>query len=252
MRVVSLVPSLTETLLEAGVAVVGRTRYCVHPESARSIPVVGGTKDLDFAKVEALKPDLLLVDKEENLPWMAEASSWKVHCTHVESVADMPGELAGLGVLLQNEGLKKSAEEWRSILRSPHVSARAVENLPGILEWVQRPAREPEQILYLIWRNPWMAVAPNTFVGSVLAHLGYGKMLPEFSEKYPKVDLARFDPSRTLLLFSSEPYPFLLQKKRELEGLGFPSALVDGESYSWFGQRALKFLQENFRHEVQS
>lgn len=245
MRVVSLVPSLTETLLECGVEVVGRTRFCVHPLSAHAIPVVGGTKDLDLSLVEGLKPDLLLLDKEENLPWMAEARAWKVHCTHVESVGDMPREVEVLGALLGNTELRRQAEEWGAVLSAPRKNGR-VEELPGVLEWIQKPAQEPAQILYMIWRNPWMAVAKNTFVGSMLAHAGYGERIPEFAEKYPKLDLGAYDPARTLLLFSSEPFPFV-KKKKELQGLGFPCALVDGEVYSWFGVRSLRFLQKSFQ-----
>jgi len=76
----------------------------------------------------------------------------------------------------------------------------------------------------------------------MLTQVGYGGWLPAFPEKYPKIDLADFDPAKTLLLFSSEPFPFG-KKKKELLSLDFPSALVDGESYSWFGVRSLRFLQ---------
>lgn len=242
MRVVSLVPSWTETLLSCGVEVVGRTRFCVHPENmVKSIPVVGGTKDLDFQKLAAQKPDLLVLDEEENLPWMAKPAAWNVHCTHVNRAADLPFELEELAKLLGNERLREYAEEWRRVLVESVPVGRPVQELPGVLEWLQRPAQEPETILYLIWRDPWMAVSPLTFIGSVLGRLGYADRLPSFQEKYPKVDLSDFDPAKTLLLFSSEPFPFAT-KSRELLALGFPCALVDGESYSWFGERSLRFL----------
>lgn len=243
MRVVSLVPSWTETLLACGVEVVGRTRFCVHPAGAGAIPVVGGTKDLDLAKLLALKPDLVLVDKEENLPWMAAEHGWKTHVTHVSSTADMPGELGRLAELLSSERLRALGEEWRAELcASP--ATRPVGRMPGLLGWIREPASEPDLILYLIWRNPWMGVSRDTFVGSMLAHVGYGALLPSFPKKYPELELSSFDPGRTLLLFSSEPYPFS-QKRAELGKLGFPSALVDGEAYSWFGIRSLRFLQRS-------
>jgi iron complex transport system substrate-binding protein len=241
MRVVSLVPSWTETLLSCGVEVVGRTRFCVHPEGAGAIPVVGGTKDLDLSKLVAIRPDLVLVDKEENLPWMAAEHGWKTHITHVSSAADMPGELGRLADLLSNERLRALGEEWNEELRAPFAS-RSVIRMPGLLEWIREPVSEPELILYLIWRNPWMGVSRDTFVGSMLAHAGYEALLPSFAQKYPKLELSAFDPARTLLLFSSEPYPFS-QKRAELGKLGFPAALVDGEAYSWFGIRSLRFLQ---------
>lgn len=243
MRVVSLVPSWTETLLAAGVNVVGRTRFCVHADPA--IPVVGGTKDLRIEELEALGPDLVLVDKEENLPWMARSRGWKVHCTHIQGVRDVAPALDELAGLLENVKLAGWAREWRAELADPPRPRPAV--VPGFLRWVKEPERPsllPSRWLYLIWRGPWMTVSPATFVGSVFSHLGYGDRLPAFREKYPKIDLGHFDPADTLLLFSSEPYPFG-KKTQELRGLGFPSALVDGEAFSWFGLRSLRFLQKS-------
>lgn len=242
MRVVSLVPSWTETLLECGVNVVGRTRFCVHPSpGVRAIPAVGGTKDLDADSLAALKPDLLLLDREENLPWMAGAPC-RVHVSHVTSGDDVARELDELSGVLGNRALGTLAAEWRSELASPAYPREKVRDLPGITEWLRDPSREPENIIYLVWRAPWMAVSRDTFVGSMLTQVGYGGRIPPFPEKYPKLDLGQFDPSRTLLLFSTEPFPFA-QKKAELRGLGFPAALVDGEAYSWFGMRSLRFLQ---------
>lgn len=242
MRVVSFVPSLTETLLACGVSVVGRTRFCVHPaEAAGSIPVVGGTKDFCSAELLALRPDLVLVDREENVPAMVEGG-WPTHVMHVQSPADMPGELGSLARRLENPALARLAQEWRQELTQPVHRLASLEALPGVLSWIQRPTTEPRRILYLIWRGPWMAVSADTFVGGMLARVGVGERLPAFSEKYPKIDLADFSPAETLLLFASEPYPFG-KKAAELRGLGFPAALVDGEAYSWFGIRSLRFLQ---------
>lgn len=243
MRVVSLVPSWTETLLHCGVNVVGRTRFCVHPrELVGAVPAVGGTKDLKLEELIALKPDLVLVDKEENLPFMAETHGWQTLITHVEKADDVPEELERLARTLGNEALGGLAGEWREELEHPAYPAARIENLPGVLEWIRRPDSEPETIVYLIWRGPWMSVSRNTFVGSMLSQVGYGGRLPPFEQKYPKIDLGAFDPKKTLLLFSSEPYPFG-HKKQELLGLDFPAALVDGEAYSWFGLRSLRFLQ---------
>lgn len=245
MRVVSLVPSWTETLLDAGVGVIGRTRFCIHPkEKTDLIPVVGGTKDLDLGLLEELKPDLLLLDKEENLPWMAETRSWNVHVSHVDSVRSMPGEARALAEICGNAALERLAVRWEKIIETHRSPREGVSEIPGIVSWVKKPSQEPETVLYMVWRGPWMAVSRNTFIGSMLAQLGYGDRLPAFSEKYPKIDLNDFDPAKTLILFSTEPYPFL-QKKRELESLEFPSAVVDGESFGWFGLRALRFLEES-------
>jgi hypothetical protein len=137
--------------------------------------------------------------------------------------------------------LKELAEQWDEIVQRPLAPQKIVQ-LPGMLEWIRKPDREPGQLLYLIWRGPWMTVSAHTYIGSMLSHLGFADRLPSFPERYPKIDLAHFDPEKTVLLFSSEPYPFG-QKKRELLSLDFPSALVDGEAFSWFGLRGLRFLQ---------
>ncbi len=241
MRVISLVPSWTETLIACGVNVVGRSRYCIHPgDQAKKIPVVGGTKDLDIKKIEALKPDILLLDKEENLPWMADLG--RVHCSHVCHTDDVPREILALAKLFDNTGLAGLAEEWRVLLEAPAYPRSSVADLPGVLKWLRVPEQEPEVILYMIWRSPWMAVSRNTFVGSMFTQLGYGGRIPAFAEKYPKLDLGEYSSERTLLLFSSEPFPFA-KKAQELMSLDFPSAIVDGEAYSWFGLRSLRFLQ---------
>lgn len=250
MRVVSLVPSWTETLLACGVDVVGRTRFCVHPEpAAGAIPVVGGTKDLDPARLAELRPELLLLDREENLPWMADAAPGvaRVHATHVQTADDVPRELDALAGILGNDRLRGLAEEWRAVLETPCYPRDRVAELPGVLKWLKPPAAEPERLLYLIWRGPWMAVSRDTFVGSMLSQVGFGGRLPAFAEKYPKIDLDDYEPAKTLLLFSSEPYPFA-KKAKELAGLDFPAAIVDGEAYSWFGLRSLRFLQRR-QHE---
>ncbi|MGZ3694686.1 MAG: helical backbone metal receptor [Bdellovibrionota bacterium] len=236
MRVVSLVPSWTETLIECGVNVVGRTRFCIHPKN--EIPIVGGTKDLNREALAKLNPDLIILDKEENLPEMAQ---YKAHITHVEKTDDVPAELDRLATTLKNQKLAKLADEWRRELEHPHYPEHSTQ-IPGILRWLKQPAQEPDHLLYIIWRGPWMTVSRQTFPGSMLTHVGYGGKIPAFEEKYPKIDLAEYDPQKTLLLFSSEPYPFA-KKQQELKALDFPSAIIDGESYSWFGSRSLKFLK---------
>jgi hypothetical protein len=226
------------------VEVVGRTRFCVHPASAKPIPVVGGTKDLKLDALKALRPDILLVDKDENLPWMAEEHGWKTVCTHVASAGHVPAELRKLSQVLKSEKLGGLAAEWEKVLARPAPPGRKVSELPGVLEWWRRPDREPARLLYLIWRDPWMAVSRDTFVGSLLAHVGFGALLPGFSGRYPELELESFDPASTLLLFSSEPFPFG-KKRAEAESLGYACALVDGEAYSWFGIRSLRFLQRS-------
>ena len=246
MRVVSLVPSWTETLLTAGVEVVGRTRFCVHPRAqVGAIARIGGTKDWDFDRVLALKPDLVVLDREENPRSMAarlEAAAIPYFASHIDQVGAMPGALRELARCLGHPRLMEMAAQWEELLARPAPSAPALSDLPGVIEWGDRPGAVPiERLVYVIWREPWMRVGRETFIGSVLQRLGYGELLDPGPEKYPQFELSAYDPQKTLLLFSSEPYPFL-RHKAEMHRLGFAQAFVDGEKFSWFGVRSFEFL----------
>ncbi|MCA9673063.1 MAG: hypothetical protein KC503_46040 [Myxococcales bacterium] len=252
MRVVSMVPSWTETLIAAGVDVVGRTKFCIHPAArVADVPVVGGTKKINWDKLRALDADLLLLDKEENPREMAEQSPIAVYASHVRSIDDVAPELAALSGRLDARptaptALVDLAERWRRVcVRPAERSPRALHELPGVLEWVERPGPHVDRLVYLIWRDPWMAVGPRTFIGSMLARLGFGAAHVTQNEKYPVVDLGAFDAARTLLCFSSEPYPFA-RYPEVMRQPGFGgAALVDGEVFSWFGVRALEFLERS-------
>jgi ABC-type Fe3+-hydroxamate transport system substrate-binding protein len=247
MRVISLVPSWTETLLLSGVNVVGRTRFCIHPEGhVAPLPVVGGTKDLDWEKVEALNADLLILDQEENLPWMKEQSPIPTVVTHVTSLQDLPSQIKALAQALpaQAPNLMALASRWQKVIAAP---ARAwdFQNIPGELEKLKGtdPTKSFAQVVYVIWKKPWMAVSKDTFIGSMLIKMGAEKLLPSFEKKYPSFEMADFDLNRTYFLFSSEPFPFA-KKKDDLEKLGVHGGIIDGESYSWFGIRALEFVEK--------
>jgi ABC-type Fe3+-hydroxamate transport system substrate-binding protein len=237
MKVVSLVPSLTETLLECGVNVVGRTRFCVHPGG--DIPVVGGTKQVDWEKVKALGPDFVLFDKEENTKEMAEACPFPKLVTHVTSLASLARDLRMLAEKLGNAKLRDLAA------RAEKIRPQAGPSPIPALKTLKAPAYSRiKTILYLVWRDPWIAVSRDTFIGDMLAH--FGRELPRFPERYPRISLENYDPASTLLLFSSEPYPFG-HKEEEIQRLGFPSLIVDGEAFGWFGIRAINFLDHGLR-----
>ncbi len=248
MRVVSMVPSWTETLCEAGVEVVGRTRFCVHPAArVAGIPAVGGTKDWDLAKVRRAAPDLIVLDREENPAWMAEQAPCAWAATHVRGADGVGAELAALARATGCAELKSFAARWnKAAAAPPRPRFHSWDTLPGLIKWLRRPAASPaelERVEYLIWRNPWMGVAPQTFIGSMLARAGFSGLLVERSEPYPQLTTEAFAaPERTLLLCSTEPYPFA-RFHAEVAALGCPAALVDGEAYSWFGVRSLRFLE---------
>lgn len=242
-RVISLVPSWTETLLACDIEVVGRTRYCIHPaERLADIPILGGTKRLNWSQWRHLNADLVVMDRDENTREMADRCPFPVYSSHVRSLEDLVRDTRGLATRLDNAALGQLAERWRCITGQGQ-EERPLAELPGVLRWLREPGEPPRTLLYLIWRKPWMAAGTGTFISAMMTHLGFGWALPPSDIPYPTIELEAFDPRTTLLLLSSEPYPF----ERHLEkmaALPYPMALVDGELYSWYGVRALRFLEE--------
>ncbi|WP_246845622.1 helical backbone metal receptor [Bdellovibrio sp. ZAP7] len=244
MRVVCMVPSWTETLLRAGINVVGRTRFCIHPEKMiTNIPIVGGTKEVSWDLVMDLKPDIVLLDQEENPYEMAEECPVKYVATHVHSLETLQQELVKLGEFFENATLMEMAVDCLDILEKP-TPAFDSRKIPGFLDWVKIPHQNYSEVLYLIWKKPWMAVSKETYIGSVLNKLGMKVVEFPEGEKYPVIELE--DHPNALCLFSSEPFPFA-KKISDLKGLGVEGAIVNGESFSWFGYRSIQFLKETLK-----
>lgn len=239
MRVVSLVPSITETLIDCQANLVGRSRFCIHPaESVRDLPAVGGTKQVDWTALEPLEPDLVILDKEENTREMAESCPYPYLALHITRVEDVAPEFSRLAERIDNGALQRVAQRWERVSSVPgrHYSIRS---LPGVIGWWRTPTTQ-SRVEYLIWRDPWMAIGEGTFIHSMLERMG--TPLVPHGEKYPVIELADLDPRDTVLLFSSEPFPFQ-RYREELLDLGYACGLVDGESYSWYGTRSLRFLE---------
>jgi ABC-type Fe3+-hydroxamate transport system substrate-binding protein len=230
-RIVSLVPSQTELLVDLGIAerLVGRTRYCIHPhEKLTSVPAVGGTKRVDLGVIEALQPDLILAEKEENPQDLVNSLTRlaPVYVTDVVSISSAISMCKDVGQLV---GLANKAQTL----------AHEIETA---MNGVKKIAPRSERVLYLIWRKPWMAAGPDTFIHSCLEHIGFQNAVGA-SARYPELDaqsLASLDPDRVFL--SSEPYPFKEEHAQELRE-ALPKArieFVDGELFSWYGSRMLK------------
>lgn len=242
MRVVSMVPSWTETLLRANVNVVGRTRFCIHPpQKITNIPIVGGTKEVSWDLVMDLKPDLVLLDQEENPLEMAEECPVPYLATHVSSVETLQKELARLGEHFENADLMELSVQCLDVLEAPKPNWD-FNKIPAFQEWVRPPSRPYDNVAYMIWKKPWMSVSRETYIGSVLEKLGARLVSFPDGDKYPVIEIE--DLYDSFFLFSSEPFPF--QKKiAELKSLDLEGAIVDGESYSWFGVRSIEFLRRN-------
>lgn len=222
MRVVSLVPSITETLLAWGVDVVACTRFCEQPQLRH----VGGTKDPDVEAIVALAPELVVVDREENRRPDAEALAARgvrVHVTHVTGLADVAPTLGAL--------------------------ASAVGVMPAPVDLPPaRPHRASAAVL--IWRRPWMALGADTYGSTLLDHLGIANVVGG-DERYPTVELADLA-AANLLLLPTEPYPFKERHVAEVAA-ALPATdvrIVDGADLLWWGVRtpaALGRLAESLK-----
>ena len=232
-RIVSLVPSQTELLADLGLdaEVVGLTRFCVHPagwKAARTI--VGGTKNVDVERVRGLAPDLVIANKEENVREQVEAIA--AFCpVYVTDVADVAGAIAmirDVGALVgQAERAGRLADEVEA----------GFADLPAPPD---RSRSEPRpRALYLIWRDPWMAVSGDTFISDVLERGGWTNATAD-CDRYPSLtedEVRALAPE--VVMLSSEPYPFREAHAAEVQAL-VPDArvvLVDGEAFSWYGSR---------------
>lgn len=232
-RIISLVPSLTELLIDLGLKdqLIGRTRFCVHPEEeVKDVEIVGGTKNPNLEKIIELEPDFILANKEENRKEDIEVlqAYTKVQITDIESIEDALLEISSLGMLL---GVNDPAQ-------------KLVSKISALLSEI--PSERELSVAYFIWRDPWMTVGKDTYIHHVLKryHLEnvFGQQI-----RYPKTtlkELASRNPD--LILLSSEPYPFKEKHIKEIKET-CPVAkieLVNGEWFSWYGSRMLKAFEE--------
>jgi ABC-type Fe3+-hydroxamate transport system substrate-binding protein len=209
--VVSLVPSVTETLLAWGVEPVAVTRFCEQPRLA----AVGGTKDPDVAGIVALQPDVVVMDDEENRREDAEAllgSGLRVHVTHVRRVDDVPDTLVAL--------------------------AAAVGATAGDLSLAAPASDRGTRVVVPIWRRPWMVISGDTYGSSLLARLGFANAFGDAAARYPEVSLAEMAAAAPdAVLLPSEPYPFKPRHVDELREVAPVVELVDGQDLFWWGVR---------------
>jgi ABC-type Fe3+-hydroxamate transport system substrate-binding protein len=214
MRVVSLVPSATETLRAWGRDPIACSRFCEQPD----LPTVGGTKDPDVAAIAALDPDLVVLDREENRREDHDAlvgAGVAVHVLDVVDLAHLDEQMAGLAEAVGGT--------WDPIgpIPQPPVHGRA---------WVP------------IWRRPWMALGQPTYGSAVLRTLGLANVAAD-DGPYPELELDEVRARQPdLVVAPSEPYPFAERHRAELETVA-PTALVDGRDLLWWGVRTAGALQ---------
>ncbi len=253
-RIVSLVPSITEALFALGLGprIVGVTDWCVHPaDGVASLPKLGGTKNANVAAIAALAPDLVIANQEENTQRVVEKLSgqglavWVTYPRTVREGAELLCELAVLGA---------TAEARRQVV-APVLEA--VEEAEAALA---EPVRAP-RVFCPIWRDPWMAPGPDTYVHDLIRLCGGRNVYPAPegpagsarrassslqapAQRYPRVTLEEIvGLSPEVVLLPDEPYAFGEADAREVARFDIPASAsgrihcIDGTWVSWYGPR---------------
>jgi ABC-type Fe3+-hydroxamate transport system substrate-binding protein len=231
LRIVSLVPSQTELLVDLGLEarIVGVTKFCIHPAGFKtSVAQVGGTKQVNIAKVRDLKPDLIIGNKEENaqddiFELEKIAPVWMSDIYTLEDALDM---ISSLGIITDS-------------VEKAHQISGTIQN--GFASLKGKFTHLQASVLYLIWRQPYLAAGKCTFIDWVIDHLGFKNVVEEM--RYPEPNFEAIAPD--FIWLSSEPYPFKETHIAELKKC-FPHAeviLVDGEMFSWYGSRLIQAIE---------
>lgn len=232
MKVVSLVPSFTYTLLDTGFPaenILARTKFCTEPAAlVTSIPRIGGTKNLHLQRIRELKPDLLIASKEENT---------------LEDITalqeEIPVWLTDIKTLADNDEFLSTLEEK---LDYTFNAKKVSESIYATLNAHRLPQKK--KAAYLIWKNPWMSIGNDTFIHSVLDYLGWENIMGSHT-RYPEITESQLREADTLLL-SSEPFPFDSSHLKALKK-SFPDKeiiRVDGAFFSWYGS----YLRHNHNY----
>jgi len=226
-RIISLVPSQTEFLFELGLedAVVGITKFCVHPQKwFRNKTKVGGTKQVNIEIIRKLEPDLVIANKEENIKSQVEELEnecpvWISDVNNLNSAYQMMEQIGCLTntATIAKEIIAAIKEEFRSL---PDIKLQL-------------------KTCYLIWQKPYMTIGGDSFIHSILQTAGLENVFKDYS-RYPEISVLQLQSLQPdLLLLSSEPFPFRQKHIDELQPF-FPKTeilLVDGELFSWYGSR---------------
>ncbi|MHB1711227.1 MAG: helical backbone metal receptor [Acidimicrobiales bacterium] len=209
MKIISLVPSATETLVSWGCSPLACTRYCEQPD----LPHVGGTKDPDIERIVELRPDLVVMEAEENRREDHDSLvhlGVPVHVMRIRSLEDVNPTMERLA--------RRVGAAWEPALP-------------------REPRADRFSAFVPIWRRPWMALGMPTYGGSVLASLGVSSVYNHDDGPYPAVELSdAISRSPDVVLAPSEPYPFSSRQLPELQSVA-PTTFIDGKDLFWWGSR---------------
>jgi len=222
-RVVSLVPSLTETVAACAPGLlVGATDWCTHPADL-AVTRIGGTKNPNVARILALQPDVVLANEEENRLPDLDALRSAGQPVWVTRIRDLPEALTSLRRMI-TEACRQPKPAW---LDAAHQA------------WQYPAAASPDAdrmaAVVPIWRRPWMVLGRDTFAGDLLARLGITNVYAGHEDRYPRIDVTELrSAGADLVVLPDEPYPFTASDGPE----AFPgsrTALVSGRHLTWYG-----------------
>ena len=244
-RIISLVPSQTELLFYLGLEkeVIGITKFCIHPkEQFRKKVKIGGTKNLNFEKIAALQPDLIIGNKEENEKIQVEqlAHNYPVWMSDVNDIADAFVMIEQIGLLTNK---MEEASQLNQQLKNSFSSFNySLENIVS------------KSAAYFIWRKPHMVAGGQTFINEMLKIAGF-KNIYSYLDRYPEVTMEGLSEAKPeVILLSSEPFPFKEKHISEIREFCHDSIIkiVDGEMFSWYGNRLLHAVRyfETLRKEM--
>ena len=241
-RIISLVPSQSELLFDLGLneEVIGITKFCIHPiERFAACTKVGGTKKLKIEVIRALKPDLIIGNKEENTRseiellmkefpvWMSDITSLEESIDAIEQIGELVNRAPEAAYL--NHLIHAGFTDLQAQALSKNINKR---------------------VAYLIWKDPYLFAGQDTFINDVLRKIGLTNVIDP--SRYPEMTLSELQTKNCEMVFlSSEPYPFKAKHIEEIKS-ALPNVkvmLVDGEMFSWYGSRLVKAVQYFFEFQ---
>lgn len=231
-RIISLAPAITETMyyLELSDQIVGRTRFCLHPDpEVKKAMNVGGTKDMKLDRIQALDPHLIIAEKEENTKEMVEElqQHFPVYVFEIQTIEAALKMIKDLGTITN-----RSRQANKCIL----TIKKAFTPIQGMIG---------ARFAYIIWQNPLMVVGGNTYINDVFKHLGFSNPFENHQGRYPEITEAQLKEADLDYLFlATEPFPFGEKERKSYQAI-FPEVsvrIIDGEML-WYGARMIKAAQ---------